>query len=324
MKTKGNNFPDIWEKDGIAPFNSRFIDTNLLNLQLPTKAIGVYSGYQGSKNISLLAITNVQQNSDNYNDIQISFRFLKKIEINSQDFDQEISKICRRIFFSLEDEILNNILKKFGFVYTSQKQEGLKYTVNEVSPSASSYITHYLNNYFHNIDNWIDFEKKSAILFHIIGFQVLFEGHKKPQKRVADFYCYTPPSIKENRICIIVDCKNQDGYFISAADERAMREYIEDKKTIISQEGISSKNIQFLFVARSFAKEAKIKVLEIAQSTQSYGALISYKNLTYLAEKKIRMGYKFYLERFKKLFKNDEILPSNINYIYSMDNEFRI
>lgn len=321
MKTKDNTFPDIWEKDGTAPFSSQFIGTDILNCKLPLRAVGVYFGSQDTKNISLLSITNTYHNTGQKYDIQIVFRFIKKIEINSHDFDQEISKINKRLFFILDEEVFSGILKKFGYVYKPEISKGVKSTENESVLPDTPDKTRILSDYFHGTGNWSEFEKKAANLFHILGFQVLIEGHQSPKKRVADFYCYSPPSIKDNRICIIVDCKNQDEYFINAADERAMREYIEDKKAIIAQEGISSKNIFFLFIARSFSNEARVKVLEISKQTQSYGALITYKNLIFLTEKKLRTGYRFYLEQFHKFFKNDEILPSNINYTYSTESE---
>ena len=158
--------------------------------------------------------------------------------------------------------------------------------------------------------------------FNIIGFKVEFHGHKNTQKRVPDFYCYSPPIIKDDRVCIIVDCKNQNNYFINTADERAMAEYIENKKAIISQEGISANNLYFLFIGKSFSKDTNVKVFEIARKTNTFGALLSIKTLIYLVEKKLRMGYKFYLENFSKLFKNKEILNSEINYIYKIEDEF--
>jgi len=323
MKTVGNIFPGIWEKDGIAPFKAKFIGTNILNSSFPVRAIGVYSGSQGYKNISLLSITNAFQDTDRYNDVQIVFRVRKKLNIKSHDFDQEVSKISKGLFFEMNEEIVSNILKKIS-VPKDQEQKGVISIEDKSISLATSYKNHILANDFYNTGKWKDFENKSATLFHLLGFHVLFEGHNSPKKRVADFYCYSPPAIKDNRICIVVDCKNQDKYFINAADERAMKEYIEDRKAIIAQEGISSKNIRFLFIARSFSKDTRIKIVEIAQKTQSFGALITYKNLIFLTEKKMRMGYKFYLEQFSNLFKNDEILSAHINYTYGTENEFRI
>jgi len=320
MKTKGTTFLDIWEHNGIAPFNSEFISTEILNYsnKCPLQAIGFYSGTQGNKKISLLEIQQVNQNLGLSNDIQIYFKFIEKLEINSNDFDIEVSKFSPyRLLTIIGILKINEILNKFGCKDIQKRQ----HDEENILP-LKDYEKKYLSNHFNSPKDWIEFEKFSSILFNILGFQIFIEGHKSDKKRVADLYCYSPPIIKDERICLIVDCKNQDDYFINAADERAMKEYIIDKKTISPQEGIKSENIIFLFLANFFSRNTFLKVQEISKTTNTFGALLSMQNLLFLVEKKLRMGFRFYLEYFPKLFKNQEITPAQINYIYSNKDEF--
>jgi len=316
LKTK--TFIDIWESDGIAPFNSSFVGTEILNYseKTPILAIGYYSGEQANKNISLLMIQKIYQVPGFKNDINLKFKFIKKLEILSDDFETEVSKFSSKLVINVADDRVNKILKKFGYKISPPEEK------KEMIQSPVFYKEKYLNPDFYSPGNWVEFEKLTAKLFNILGFQVEVQGHRQLKERVADLYCYSPQIIKENRICIIIDCKNQDNYFINAADERAMKEYILNKKAIIAQEGILPENLLFLFVALSFAKDSYIKVQEIAKSTNSFGALLSRDNLLFLVEKRLRMGYKFYLEFFQKLFKNQEITIALINYVYKIEDEF--
>ncbi len=321
MKTKGTKFKEIWEKNGLAPFNSSFAGNEIFSFskKCPLLSLGFYSGEQGDKNVSLLRITNIDNNLNLSNDIQIKFEFIKKIDINSNEFDYEISKIfSNKILIIIPENSLTKILSKFGY------KLNLKETNREKIIPPTNYTQNYLNNSLLSFKDWQDFEKKTSKLFNMLDFEVKFEGHKQQKKRRPDFYCYTPPRLENVKYCIVVDCKYQEDYFINAADERAMTEYINGKKTIIAQEGIQVDKLYFLFLALSFSPDTKIKLHEISQETKCFGALLSLNNLQFIVEKKLRMGYKFYLELFPKLFKNLEMSQSMINYQYKIEDEYRV
>jgi len=317
MKTTDPRFKDIWEKDGIAPFNSTYVKTEILKYsrKLPLRAIGFYSGTQDNKKISLLEVEQINQNLELPNDIQIKFKFIRKLELISKNFDIEISKSSSKLLLIMDDSRVSNILNKFGIepgqTVKSREIQTIKY-----------YDKKYLNPEFYYPKSWIEFEKVTSEVFNMLGFQVKVEGHKKEKKRLADIYCYSPPIIRDNRILLIIDCKHQDNYFINTADERAMKEYIVDKKSIIEQEGVKPENLLFLYIALGFSKDSYLKVQEISISTNSFGALLNRDNLLFLLEKKLRMGYKFYLEYFPKLFKNQEITIEQIDYVYKIEDEF--
>ncbi|MEK0337630.1 MAG: hypothetical protein QQN41_09385, partial [Nitrosopumilus sp.] len=91
---KTSKVKNIWEQDGIARFNSNYTGTEILNFSnmLPLKAISYYSGYQNNKFISLLEVYEIKMNPNLSNDLVLRFRFLRKINILSSDFENEISK----------------------------------------------------------------------------------------------------------------------------------------------------------------------------------------------------------------------------------------
>ncbi len=318
MKTKGTTFANIWESDGTAPFNSTYVGSEILNYsdKVPIRAIGFYSGEQSNKNISLLKIQHIQQVFESPNDIQLHFKFTNKLQILSSDFDIEVSKLSSKLLLIINDSKVYNILNKFGVIPAGEKIETIQ--------SPKFYKKKYLSPEFYSHKNWIEFEKITSVIFNILGFHVIVKGHKSEKKRLADIYCYSPPIIKNDRICLIIDCKNQQNYFINAADERAMKEYILNKRSIIAQEGVKPENLIFLFIAHSFAKDSYIKVQEISKSTNSFGALLTKDNLLFLSEKRLRMGYKFYLEQFPKLFRNQEITVAQMNYLYNIEDEFAL
>jgi hypothetical protein len=119
LKTRGNKFPDIWEKDGIAPFNSYYTGKEIFDakLALPVMAIGFYSGEQSNKHISLLMLNEINEKHDSANDIEIKFRFLDKINIKSDDFDKEVSQIDHRLLANVDDNTLIDIFSNFGIPF---------------------------------------------------------------------------------------------------------------------------------------------------------------------------------------------------------------
>lgn len=112
---KTSRVKDIWEKDGIAGFNSYYTGTSIFSLEknLPMFAIGFYTGYQDSKCISLLEIQKVERNSSSSNDIELKFKFIKKLKILSSDFENEISGYDKRYLFQIDNELVKTILQKF-------------------------------------------------------------------------------------------------------------------------------------------------------------------------------------------------------------------
>jgi len=308
LKTK--TFVDIWEKNGIAPFNSSYIGEQILKYseKCPLEAIGFYSERQKDKKISLLKIYRIEKTYEKLNDIKVHFEFVKKINIRSEDFEKKLSSHIYGLVSIIDSKIIYNVINGKN----KDKKNRKEYNIN------------FLNDFFYSQFNWKEFENICAILLNILGFEVKLKGHTKEKERVADIYCYSPPFVKENRICLIIDCKNIEKYFINASDERAMKEYILDKKMISSQEGIKQENIFFLFINISYSDKSLQKLQEISKETKTFGAVITLQNLIYLVEKKLKMGYKFYLEYFPKLFKNQEITHSQIDFVYKKDEEFTI
>lgn len=301
MKTK--IIADIWEKDGIAPFQSNFIGNEIskINIEdLPVDAIGFYSKYQKVKNISLLKICKIEHTPDSINDIQIHFKFQKKLNIASKDFDVEMQKYTSSLFSCQDDKFVEEIIQKLE----NNNQNFIR--TNE----------YFLSDYFYKTSDWKNYEIRMAQLFTILGFDVHIKGHKNDKQRVADIYSYSPPKIESNKFCIIIDCKNKEDYSIIAEDERAMREYIEDEKLNVVKKGIKSKNVFFIFIANSFNNYSNAKLKEIAKTTNNYGALITTENILYLTEKKLRMGCKMHLEYFPNLITNKEINKKLINNIF--------
>ena len=306
MKTKGTLFKDIWETNGIAPFNSKYVGKDILNFipELPLKAIGFYSGTTDSNEISLLEIHQINLIIEPKRDIQIHFKFVKKLSIKSVEFERKIKKFTSSLLSIHDDDKIEKILRDL-----KNKNE------DTISNKSKDF---FLSQYFYEPTDWKKYETKIAELFTIFGFNVQLKGHRNEKERVADIYCYSPPNIEYNKFSIIIDCKNKGDYAIIAEDERAMKEYIENEKSNIFDKGIKPKNVFFLFTAHSFSNYSLEKLKEIAKSTNTYGALISNKNLLYLTEIKLRMGYKLYLEHFPKLFDNIEITISRIDEVFDI------
>jgi hypothetical protein len=313
MKTIDRKYPDIWDKDGIAPFNSEYVGSQILSFSndCPIKSIGFYSGNQKERNISLLEIDKIESSKISGNNIQISFKFCKKFNIKSQVFETEISKFSNKLLFNIKEEIVLQIIEKYRSTLNKVKDQTISFKEESIR---------YLSDYFYSPKYWKGFEKVSAALFSILGFQIDFRGHEYEGERFPDFFANTPLAFGHDRICIVVECKNQNNYFINTADERAMKEYIEDKKSIITQEGIRKEDVYFIFVVKSASTRSFPKLHEISKSTdKTNGAIISYKNLLYLTERRLKLGYMFYLEKFYNLFENREILPTKIDFLYKSE-----
>lgn len=193
------------------------------------------------------------------------------------------------------------------------------YLGEQEQPSESQ--CEYLSDYFYTKYNWQEFERITATLFNILGFQTVFKGHRNSGERVADFLCYSPLYIEQKqRICLVVDAKSRDNYFVNTADERAMKEYISEQKAIIKQkQGILQENTFFIFIAKSFDNGIESKISEISRETESCGAVIRHDTLLLMVERRLRLGYRFHLEVFSKLIKNKEITFVDIRNLYSQD-----
>ena len=100
-----------------------------------------------------------------------------------------------------------------------------------------------------------------------------------------------------NDYAIVYDCKNMQDFIPNAEDERAIRKYLNDEKTIRNEQ-----HIYCAFIAKSFRREGRKDIFYLPITP-----------LLYLLYKKLSLGSKFTLSPLKKildnfiLFKNETI-----------------
>jgi len=258
LKTSKVN--NIWEQDGIAGFNSHFTGRELINYSnlLPLKAIGYYSGIQDNKFISLLEIHEIKINPNSSNDLLLGFKFLKKINILSSIFENEISKYDNRYLYHLEDELINNIFNNMeinimGEISTNSKCDDLEKLCSDILIIINDYRSEdgiKLNK--DKIKNWVNqFDQNDKIfilqeLFHILDERYITKKQAENfligiVKKLCEDFKY------EDERSLLKDC-----YFIDHQPE-----------------GKSQKELLKLF-DKLITREFDISISECGKSNQKY------------------------------------------------------
>lgn len=239
-------------------------------------------------------------------------------------------KFIRNITNYSNSKLLNSLpINNYGeLVYILDSNElpnDINQLINGLIPeeTRASRQNSILNTNLFNLTDWKSFENKTSILFNLLGFQIDFLGHKNQMKRVPDMYLYAPKSFKNNMFWLTIDCKFIDDYYPTADDIRAVNEYLMKKiETIDYEYGIPPEKGFFLFVGKSISKNIDKGINEIFDFTNLKGGAISYSNLLYLVERKLKMGYKFYLPRIMKLLNNKIVTVKEIDRVFQSKDEY--
>lgn len=164
--------------------------------------------------------------------------------------------------------------------------------------------------------SWKVFENRVAEILTAIGFEVRQEGHLNEGEPKPDGIFILPPLYPTtNRYWVVYDCKHKENCNISEAEVRAMIDYISNKKSELVVEGLGGPNIEhfFAYIALSFKADAEEGLRKIQQRAGIQGVLIPIRVLLYALVKRLQIGYKFNLLKFKKIFKGKIISEEDID-----------
>jgi hypothetical protein len=208
------------------------------------------------------------------------FETVAKSKTESRRLEGKLGGIYKKLFSAIDFEKLTGILRDLG-EEPPDEWRGLA----EAKEETIGWVD-YVGKYFLEIEDKIlsnnEFEDRVAVLLNALGFQVNQKGHKIPGE-----YPDGIASFGDDH-AIVYDCKNTQYFMPSAADERAIKKYLDDEKKIRSE-----RNISCAFIAKSFKGEGRKDIY-----------YLPINSLLYLLYKKVFLGSKFTLSPLKKIFDN--------------------
>ena len=283
---------DYWESDKEAPYpRHRYTDLlewNDLSNSCPLPGIGRYIKDFSQNSFVYLKIMGMKYDPDTEQPY-FNFKTITKSKTESRRLEEKLPYDKRRLFSVIEPEKLIGILQEIG----EEPPEEWKKLIEKEEE-----IIHWkdhIGKYFLEMEGMAlsndVFEDRVAVLLNALGFEVKQKGHKIPGEYpdgIASF---------GNDYAIVYDCKNTQDFILNAEDERAIRKYLKDEKTIRNEQ-----HIYCAFIAKSFWREGRKDIF-----------YLPITSLLYLLYKKLSLGSKFTLSPLKKildnfiLFKNETI-----------------
>jgi len=298
--------PNYWEKDKIAPYPQRSIDSiRHLKDRTPLAAIGVYIKGKGkdytSRSPCFLIIKHISENEKG--EPQFDIQFISRMQgVTSAALIKETPRM--ELFYTITEEKARTILEKLGLT-PSQEWQSLLYEKTPPMLSWSDWIGKHFQEIQLTISN-NDYEDKIAEIFTALGFEVEQLGHKQEGEY--------PDGIAYSKNCaIIYDCKNRNSYFLNAEDKRAVTRYVQHEKRRVEERRNIDK-VYFAIIAHSYSKVENINNIE--KETSSKGLLFTSESMLYLLYKKVCLGPKFLLVDFEELPTNKVVDLESINNIY--------
>jgi hypothetical protein len=298
--------PNYWEKDRVAPYPQRSIDSiKHLKDRTPFAAIGVYIKGKGKDYTSrppcFLIIKHLSENEKS--EPKFDIQFISQMQgVTSAAFIKETPRMD--LFYTITEEKTRIILEKLG-VTPPQEWQSL---LGEKTIPVTSWLD-WIGKYFQEIQLIVsnnDYEDRIAEIFTALGFEVEQLGHKQ-EGEYPDGIAYS------KNFAIIYDCKNRNNYFLNAEDKRAVTRYVQHEKRRI-EERRNIDRVYFAIIAHSYSRIEKIN--DIEKETGSKGLLLTSESMLYLLYKKIGLGPKFLLADFEELVINKAIDVESVKSVY--------
>jgi len=199
-------------------------------------------------------------------------------------------------------------IQKQEIVESAEKSE-IKTKIGEKVETISDYIPPIISDIINlslNESNPADFEKKTAILFQMLGFEVELKGQGKG--RTVDIIARAN---LEKPYILLIDCKarsNKDFKF-NAGEERTVVEYL--KNFAYNYPRDSKLETHYLIISSGFRTDDETVRRKIKAETGTDITFISIQDVLFLIVKKLQ-NWDFDLEGMREIFQREGLISKDL------------